>query len=78
MNQVHYSDKDYSIHIPKWEDHLSYWRLEREESPEEADEMERLKEKQRQIERDRSHQQNAEQPQGTSLPEPEQVEAWPA
>lgn len=78
MNQVHYCDKDYSIPFPTWEDQPSYWKLEREESPEEADEMERLKEKQRKIERDRSHEQKAEQPRDTSLAEPDQIEAWPA
>jgi len=52
--------------------------LEREESPEEADEMERLKKKQREIENDRSREQKVEQTVDRSLAEQDHVETWPA
>jgi len=78
MNHVRYYDEDCSAHFLTWENHPPYWRLEREEGPEEADEMERLKEKQKKIENERRREQKIEQTRDTSLAEQDHPEAWPA
>ncbi len=75
MNQGYFSDTDCGTHIRQLEPPISYW-LDRERSPEEADEMERLKEKQRKIEKER-REQKAEQTGNPRLSD-EQRKAWPS
>jgi len=50
MNHVHSSVTDCSINFSALVNHASYLRLEQEDDSEEADEMERLKDRQKQRE----------------------------
>jgi hypothetical protein len=61
MDQVHSSDSC-NTNILALENYSSYWRLEREETPEEADEMERLKERQREREEELAKEEEREEP----------------
>ena len=78
MNHIVDCATDYSTTSLRWGNHPAYWRLDREEGPEEADEMERLKERQKNIESERRREQQAEQIRNTSLADQDQLEAWPA
>jgi hypothetical protein len=78
MNHVHYYNEDCSTNFLVWGNHPAYLRLEREEGPEEADEMERLKDRQKEKENERRRERRVEQTRDTSLAEPDHIETWPA